>query len=58
MTHLMTLLPALGCVAMMFGAGAIMRFASRTPLVRLARFARRAQRERTEVQPGRDARPS
>lgn len=54
MTHLMTLLPALGCVAMMFGAGAMMRSARRTPLGRLAWFARRAQRDRAEPH-GRDA---
>jgi hypothetical protein len=50
----MTLLPALGCVAMMFGAGAMMRSARRTPLGRLAWFARRAQRDRAEPH-GRDA---
>jgi hypothetical protein len=34
MTHTLSFLPAIGCLAMMFGAGAIGRLVRRTPLVR------------------------
>jgi hypothetical protein len=34
MSHMLQLLPAIGCVAMMFGVGAIGRLVSRTPLGR------------------------
>jgi hypothetical protein len=34
MTHTLQILPAIGCIAMMFGMGAIGRLLRRTPLVR------------------------
>jgi hypothetical protein len=46
MTHILSLLPVLACaamLAMMFGAGAIVRLATRTPLGRLSWFERRAR---------------
>ena len=43
MTHLLPLLPALACLAMMFGAGAIMWLGTKTPLRRVPGIARRAQ---------------
>jgi hypothetical protein len=43
MTHLLPLLPALACLAMMFGAGAIMWLGTKTPLRRVSAIARRAQ---------------
>ena len=42
-TSLLALFPALICVAMMFGAGAIVRLAARTPLGRVSWIARRAR---------------
>jgi hypothetical protein len=41
MTHVLPLLPALACVAMMFGAGAIAWLTTRTPLRRVPALARR-----------------
>ena len=40
MMHLLSILPALLCVGLMFGAGAALRLASRTPLARLPWIAR------------------
>ncbi|MEO6857309.1 MAG: hypothetical protein ABI323_01790 [Solirubrobacteraceae bacterium] len=50
---MMSTLPLLVCAAMllmMFGAGAIVWLATRTPLGRLSWFARRAQRHQTHAQ--------
>jgi hypothetical protein len=43
MTHALPLLPALACVAMMFGAGVVAWLTTRTPLRRVPWFARRAR---------------
>jgi hypothetical protein len=43
MTHVLPLLPALACVAMMFGAGAIAWLTARTPLHRVPWLARRGR---------------
>jgi hypothetical protein len=43
MTHLLTLLPVLACVVMMFGAGALAWFSTRTPLRRVPWIARRTE---------------
>jgi hypothetical protein len=44
-THILPLLPALACIAMMFGMGAIARLAARTPLaVSRSRRSRRRVR--------------
>ncbi len=46
MTHMLSLLPVLACaamLAMMFGAGAIVWLATRTPLGRVSWFERRAR---------------
>jgi hypothetical protein len=45
MLHLSSILPALGCVAMMLGGGFMLRLARRTPLARLPWLARRASRD-------------
>jgi hypothetical protein len=53
MTHMLSLLPMLACaamIAMMFGAGAIARLVTRTPLGRLSWLARRARRAHPEAQ--------
>jgi hypothetical protein len=34
MTHILSLLPALGCLAMMLGGGTLLRLATRTPVAR------------------------
>jgi hypothetical protein len=39
---MLSLLPVLACAAMLFGAGAIVWLATRTPLGRLSWFERRA----------------
>ena len=55
MTHMLSLLPVLACaamLAMMFGAGAIVWLATRTPLGRLSWFERRARRPAREVEQG------
>ena len=52
MTHMLSLLSVLACVAMlamMFGAGAIVWLATRTPLGRLSWFERRARRAHPEA---------
>jgi hypothetical protein len=49
MTHMLPLLPAIGCGAMMFGVGGIGRLVARTSLGRRLPFGRRAQ-----VSEGRD----
>ncbi len=41
MTMALSLLPALGCVALMFGGGLLVRLVSRTPVARMPRLARR-----------------
>jgi hypothetical protein len=46
MMHLISILPALGCVAMMFGGGFAVRLIRRTPAARLPWLARRASGER------------
>jgi len=49
MTHMLSLVPALVCVAMMlvmFGGAAILWLATRTPLGRLSWFERRARHAR------------
>jgi hypothetical protein len=57
MTHALRLLPALACVAMMFGAGAIAWLTTRTPLRRVPWLARRArQRPQPAPQRGRSSR--
>jgi hypothetical protein len=43
MTTMISLLPILGCAAMIFGAGAIARLARHTPLRRLLPIPRRAR---------------
>lgn len=43
MTHLLPLLPAVGCVAMMFGAGALARLARGTALGRALPFNRQTR---------------
>ena len=43
MTHVLPLLPALVCVAMMFGAGAIAWLTTRTPLRRVPWLVRRGR---------------
>lgn len=43
MTHVLPLLPALACLAMMFGAGALLWLGTKTPLRRVPVIARRAQ---------------
>jgi hypothetical protein len=48
MSHMLPLLPMLVCAVMLFGTGAILRLASRTPLGRLAWFERRARRAHRE----------
>jgi hypothetical protein len=50
MTHLIPLLAAVGCIAMMFGAGAIAWLVAKTPLRRVSAIARRA-----DARPTRDA---
>ena len=42
MTHILSLVPLLACAAMMFGGGAIVWLATRTPLRRVSWFQRRA----------------
>lgn len=46
MMHLISILPALGCVAMMLGGGFAVRFIRRIPRARLRWLARRASGER------------
>jgi hypothetical protein len=53
MTHVLPLLPALACVAMMFGAGAIAWLTRRTPLRRVPWLARRGR----DANPPRPSRP-
>jgi len=53
MTHMLSLLPILACAAMtamMFGAGAIVWLATRTPLGRLSWFERRARHSHPKAQ--------
>ena len=53
MTHMLSLLPVLACaamLAMMFGAGAIVWLATRTPLGRLSSFERRARQAHPKAQ--------
>jgi hypothetical protein len=53
MTHMLSLLPVLACAAMlpmMFGAGAIVWLAARTPLGRLSRFERHARHAQPKTQ--------
>jgi hypothetical protein len=45
---LLSLLPALLCLGLMFGAGAAIRLATRTPPSRLPFFARHAQSETSQ----------
>jgi hypothetical protein len=45
MTHVLPLLPALACVAMMFGAGAIAWLTTRTPLRRVPLARRKRYRD-------------
>ena len=58
MTHMVSVLPVLACaamIAMMFGAGAIVWLATRTPLGRLSWFERRgrlAQPKARDVEQG------
>jgi hypothetical protein len=40
MMHLISILPALGCVAMMLGGGFALRLVRRTPLARVSWIAR------------------
>jgi hypothetical protein len=47
-TTLLGLLPALICMAMVFGAGVAIRLATRSPLRRLSWIARRIESEATE----------
>lgn len=42
MSHMLPLLPAIGCVAMMFSAGALARLVSNTSLAHAIRSRRRA----------------
>jgi hypothetical protein len=44
MMHLISILPALGCVAMMLGGGFAVRLLRRTPLARLPLIARKTLR--------------
>jgi hypothetical protein len=53
MTHVLPLLLALACVAMMFGAGAIAWLTRRTPLRRVPWLARRGR----DANPPRSSRP-
>jgi hypothetical protein len=50
MTTLLPLLPILFCVGMMFGAGALLWFANKTPLRRVPWIARRAKRSAAHQQ--------
>jgi hypothetical protein len=53
MTHMFSLLPMLACgamFAMMFGAGAIVWLATRSPLGRLSWFERHAHRAHPKAQ--------
>jgi hypothetical protein len=43
MSHVLPLLSALACLAMMFGAGALVWLGTKTPLRRVPAIARRAQ---------------
>jgi hypothetical protein len=43
MTHMLSLLPVLACAAMMFGGGALVWLATRTPLGRMSWVERRAR---------------
>jgi hypothetical protein len=43
MTHVLPFLSAFACLAMMFGAGAIMWLGTKTPLRRIPVIGRRAQ---------------
>jgi hypothetical protein len=45
MMHLLSVLPTLACIAVMFGAGTALRLATRTPLARVPWIARRAHRQ-------------
>jgi hypothetical protein len=51
MTHLLPLLPALACAAMIFGTAALLWIA-RTPLGRIPWVARHAQRAGAKAQEG------
>lgn len=53
MIHMFSLLPVLACaamLAMMFGAGAIVWLATRTPLGRVSWFARQAHPKAQDVE--------
>jgi hypothetical protein len=43
MTHMLAVLPVLACAAMMFGGGALVWLARRTPLGRMSWVERRAR---------------
>jgi hypothetical protein len=43
MSHMLALLPLLACAAMMFGAGAVLWLARKTPLRRVPWIAHRAR---------------
>jgi|GraSoiStandDraft_41_1057321.scaffolds.fasta_scaffold5283873_2 hypothetical protein len=49
-TTLLSLLPLVICAAMMFGAGALVWLATRTPLGRVPWVARHARRSGSEAQ--------